>query len=62
MKSHLGCDTINMVIGPEGGFSPKEEELFLQMGFKPMSLGSKILRTETVPLYLLSVIDYELME
>lgn len=62
VKTLSSCDTINIVIGPEGGFTDKEEENFMKMGFLPVSLGRQILRTETVPLYLLSVINYELME
>ncbi len=62
VKTGVECDKISMVVGPEGGFSPKEEELFLQMGFIPVHLGKRILRTETVPLYLLSILNYELME
>lgn len=62
VKTLSSCDTINMVIGPEGGFTKEEEEKMMKMGFLPASLGRQILRTETVPLYLLSVINYELME
>ena len=62
VKTGCVCDKINMVIGPEGGFSPKEEETFFQMGFIPVHLGRRVLRTETVPLYLLSILNYELME
>ncbi len=62
VKTGCVCDKINIVIGPEGGFSPKEEETFIQMGFIPVHLGNRILRTETVPLYLLSILNYELME
>lgn len=36
-----------VLIGPEGDFSSKEIEAALQYGFKPVSLGSKRLRTET---------------
>lgn len=62
MKMNHECAKINIVIGPEGGFSPREEEIFLQMGFIPVHLGRRVLRTETVPLYLLSILNYELME
>ena len=33
-----------------------------KIGFKSVSLGSRILRVETVPLYILSIINYEVME
>ena len=54
--------TINIVIGPEGGLSDKEVEYLNKIGFKSVSLGNRILRVETVPLYILSIINYEVME
>lgn len=55
-------DKINIVIGPEGGLSLKEENMLEAKSFIKVSLGSRILRAETVPLYVLSVINYEYME
>ena len=56
------CDKINVVIGPEGGLDKKEEELLINKGFIPVTLGSRILRVETVPLFIMSIINYEFME
>jgi len=56
------CDKIILVIGPEGGLSLKEEEFLISNDFTSISLGSLIMRVETVPMYLLSVINYENME
>ena len=39
-----------ILIGPEGDFDPKEIELALSKGFKPVSLGKSRLRTETAGL------------
>lgn len=61
-KKYPNCDRINMLIGPEGGISPKEENILKDIGFIPVSLGSRIMRVETVPLYLMSIINYEYME
>ena len=61
-KNNYNCDIINMLIGPEGGISPKEEEILINNGFIPVSLGNRIMRVETVPLYLMSIINYEYME
>ncbi len=36
-----------LLIGPEGGFTPKEAELAIKAGFQPVSLGKRILRAET---------------
>ena len=38
---------IGILIGPEGGFEEKEIEAMLAAGAVPLSLGSRILRTET---------------
>lgn len=45
-----------IVIGPEGGFDPKEIEWFDQQGYTRVSLGSTILRAETAALFCLSAI------
>ncbi|MBR4462276.1 MAG: 16S rRNA (uracil(1498)-N(3))-methyltransferase [Erysipelotrichaceae bacterium] len=47
---------ITYVIGPEGGFDPKEYEKIVSYGFLPISLGKRILRAETAAIYLTSVI------
>lgn len=47
------------IFGPEGGISRKESEAFLAAGAQTMSLGPRILRAETAPLYALSAISYE---
>lgn len=39
-----------LVVGPEGGFSPAEEEALLDAGFRPWSLGRTVLRAETAAL------------
>lgn len=44
-----------IVVGPEGGFSPEERALFTRHGFKPASLGPRILRSETAAIYGASV-------
>ncbi|MCR4676269.1 MAG: 16S rRNA (uracil(1498)-N(3))-methyltransferase [Sphaerochaetaceae bacterium] len=36
-----------LAIGPERGWSQREREIFTASGFKPMLLGSRVLRTET---------------
>lgn len=51
---------ILVLIGPEGGFSETEINLLEENNFKAIGLGPRILRTETAPLYVMSVISYEL--
>jgi len=52
-------DTIIFVIGPEGGFSDKEEEYLCSCGYTKVSLGDNVLRTETASTYILSAVNYE---
>ena len=40
-------DTVGIIIGPEGGFDEKEIDLVTEKNGKTISLGSRILRTET---------------
>ncbi len=48
--------SVAVVIGPEGGFSEKEVEAFLAMGYQPITLGNRILRAETAAMHACSVI------
>lgn len=50
---------ILVIVGPEGGFSEKEIELIESTKAKTMSFGKRVLRTETAPLYAMSVLAYE---
>ena len=51
--------TILLLIGPEGGFSQKEVDAAVKAGFTPVSLGPRILRTETAGLSILSMLNYQ---
>lgn len=51
---------IGIVIGPEGGFEQAEIDILKKSGAKVVTLGKRILRTETVALAMASVIMYEL--
>ena len=57
-----GTFKIGIVIGPEGGFEEKEIELLKQNGGKIITLGKRILRTETVAIAMTSAIMYEFNE
>lgn len=50
---------VEVWIGPEGDFSPAEEELIRQVGARPISLGTRTLRSETAALYCLAILNYE---
>jgi 16S rRNA (uracil1498-N3)-methyltransferase len=62
MSALRGASTLCIIVGPEGGFSHEEAEAAVRAGAKSVSLGRRILRTETAPLVLLSAILYELGE
>ncbi len=47
---------LELVVGPEGGLSERERELALQCGGQPVSLGPRVLRTETAPVAALAAI------
>jgi len=47
--------TLEMAIGPEGGWTPEEEALFDANGWKAVSLGPRILRAETAAIAALAV-------
>jgi 16S rRNA (uracil1498-N3)-methyltransferase len=48
-----------VVIGPEGGFTRAEAEQFQSQGYHTVSLGKRILRTETAGLIVLGILQYE---
>ena len=51
---------IGVFIGPEGGFEEAEVELAMQSGFMPVTLGKRILRTETAGLTVMAWLMYQL--
>ena len=50
---------IAFAIGPEGGFSEKEAASFINEGFHKLKLGEEILRTDTAPIAVMSILNYE---
>lgn len=51
---------IAVFIGPEGGFDSSEAEKAMDSGFIPVTLGPRILRTETAGVAVTAMIMYEL--
>ena len=51
---------IGIIIGPEGGIAEKEAQLLQNAGAKIITLGNRILRTETVGLVMTGILMYEL--
>jgi 16S rRNA (uracil1498-N3)-methyltransferase len=57
-----GPEIVALAVGPEGGFSSGEAALFLAAGFKPLTIGDTVLRTETAALYGAAAIRTILLE
>ena len=56
--SKFKAKNILVIIGPEGGFSEKEIEMIENTKAETISFGKRVLRTETAPLYAMSVLSY----
>lgn len=52
--------SVGIFIGPEGGFEDSEIEMAKEHGVKPVTLGRRILRTETAGLAILSVLMFQM--
>jgi 16S rRNA (uracil1498-N3)-methyltransferase len=52
--------SVLLIVGPEGGFSDREVREAMEAGAVPVTLGPRILRTETAPLVALSCILFAL--
>lgn len=58
----IDCDSVNIavIIGPEGGIDDNEVYELIAQGAKSVTLGKRILRTETAPVAMSAIIMYEL--
>ncbi|SOY83346.1 conserved hypothetical protein, DUF558 [Cupriavidus taiwanensis] len=56
-REALLANGVTLLIGPEGGLAPEEEQAALQAGFTGVSLGPRILRTETAGLVCLATLN-----
>ncbi len=59
LQSNKGIKKLLVLIGPEGGFSHDEAEAAKNAGFQTVTIGNRILRTETAAIAVLSMIEYE---
>lgn len=57
LNQNKSAKSIAIIVGPEGGFTDEEIEKIISLGGKSVTLGTRILRTETAGLYMLSVIN-----
>lgn len=54
-KTTAPCD-VSLLVGPEGGFSTEEEDAAIAAGALPLSMGPRVLRTETAGLAALAIL------
>ncbi len=62
IKDVKGKKSLGIFIGPEGGFAADEVEAAMEAGAKAITLGHRILRTETAGLAVMSIIMFKLEE
>ncbi len=60
IRGVLPGQSVAVFIGPEGGFAEEEIALAKENGTVPVTLGKRILRTETAGMTMLSILMYEL--
>lgn len=58
LEAYGSPESVAIVVGPEGGLSDEEVEQAIACGFTPVSLGRRILRTETAGLAVLSILQF----
>lgn len=56
--SSIKGKTVNVLVGAEGGITKEELEISKKLGYKEISLGKRILRSETACLYILSLLSF----
>ncbi len=60
LLQHYGpVNGFTAMVGPEGGFTQEEATKAQQAGFIPVSMGGRILRSETAALALVAIVQYE---
>jgi 16S rRNA (uracil1498-N3)-methyltransferase len=59
LAAHPELESVTLLVGPEGDFSPEETTAALAQGFIPVTLGDLVLRVETATLFCLSAIRFQ---
>lgn len=57
LHTEAQASSVDLLIGPEGGLSEEEIDDALDRGFQPLTLGPRILRTETAPLAAIAILQ-----
>lgn len=62
LKDRTDAKSIGIMIGPEGGFDDEEVKKAKELGLSPITLGPRILRTETAGMAVLAILMYVMGE
>ena len=60
LRSQGNYAEVALMVGPEGGFDLEEVQRAKERGFIPITLGRRIMRTETAAIALVGILQYEL--
>ncbi|UCD71851.1 MAG: 16S rRNA (uracil(1498)-N(3))-methyltransferase [Syntrophobacterales bacterium] len=60
LRSQGNYRKVALMVGPEGGFDPEEIQRARETGFISITLGRRIMRTETTAILLVGILQYEL--
>ncbi len=60
LSDHGGVSSVAVVIGPEGGLTQAEVAKLTESGARPVSLGKRVLRSETAAIAVCAAVMYEL--
>jgi len=58
LEKHQELESVTVLIGPEGDFSPEETAAATAVGFIPVTLGDLVLRVETATIFCLSAVRF----
>ena len=51
--------SVTILVGPEGGLSPEEQDLAIDAGFEQVRMGPRVLRTETAAIAALTILQHD---
>ncbi len=60
IEDHRDAVSCLVIVGPEGGWDESDRQLLREQRVPAVNLGTRILRAETAPVTILSILQYEL--
>ena len=62
IKDLKKAESLSIAIGPEGGFTDNEIEKLEEEGFISINCGGMIFRTDTMPIVILSMLNFSMRD